>query len=154
MVRTLRAGCQGPVAAGLFASHGFLPDMTVTVEDGWFDTADYPGELQLEQGDNILRFWRNVAAMSPEGDLLADIPTTPDGLTGWLVNNLNVDASAPEQTTVGGLPATTLSVTISPENVNVDPECPPDVRSCLRLLFIARGHDFAIGYGEAVRLYL
>ena len=47
-----------------------------------------------------------------------------------------------------------MTVTISPENVNVDPECPDDIRSCLRLLWIARGHDFAIGYGEAVRLYL
>ncbi len=147
-------GCQGPISAGQFTSHGFISGMSMTVEDGWFDTADYRDELQLERGSQVLRFWKNAGAMSPDGALLEDIPTTPDGLTQWLVNNPNIDTSAPEQTTVGGVPATTLTLTISPENVNVDPECPPDVRSCLRFLSIARGHDFAIGYGEAVRLYL
>ncbi len=148
------AGCQGPIQAGSFTSQGLLPGMEMTVGDSWFNSADNLEELQLDQSDNALRFWRNPGASSPTGELLADVPRTPQGLTEWLVSNPNVDVSAPEQTTVGGVPATTLEVTISPDNVNVDPGCPSDVRSCLRLLWIAPHHDLAIGYGEAIRLYM
>ena len=147
------AGCQGPISAGTFTSSGFLPGLSMTLGDGWFNTADYPDEIQLEQGDNVLRFWRNIGAITPMGEPIQSVAGTPEGLTAWLTTNPNVDASEPRQTTVGGVPATTLTATISMENVNVDPGCPAGIRSCLRLLWIKLGHDFAIGYGEAVRLY-
>jgi hypothetical protein len=69
----------------------------------------------------------------------------------------NRDMVVSKPTTVGlgdGLTASTFTVQISNSNVNIDPGCPPGVQSCLSFLWIARDHVFAIGYGEAVRLYL
>ena len=67
------------------------------VNGNWFNTADNPKELQLEQGESVLRFWRNPAAMSPTGELLAEVSQSPDGLTDWLTTNPNVSASEVER---------------------------------------------------------
>jgi hypothetical protein len=147
-------GCQGPIT-GPFVSAGFLQGLKLTIAaEGWFNSADYADELQFDRGDDVVRFWRNPGASSPQGELIADIPKTPEGLTQWLVTNPNLSASPPDVATIDGIAATTLTVVISPANVNVDPECPPDVRSCLPLILVKEHHDFAIGYGEAVRFYL
>ena len=64
-------------------------------------------------------------------------------------------ASVPDTVTLGeDIEATTFTLRISDTNVNVDPDCPSDVRSCLNVLWTADGHVYGIGYGEAVRLYL
>jgi len=147
-------GCQGPIQAGTFTSQTFLPGLQMTVGDGWFSTADSSQQLQFDQAEDVLRMWRNPGASSPTGELLPGVERTPNGLVQWLVTNPNIDASEPTSTTVGGIPATTLTVKISNENVNVDPECPPGVRSCLIFIWVDLGNNLAIGYGEAVRLYL
>ncbi len=94
-------------------------------------------------------------ASSEQGDPLTEVPPTPEGLTEWFVANPDMVVSEPEAVTLGdGIAATTFTLRISDTNVNVDPGCPSDVRSCLNVLWIEHGHVFAIGYGEAVRLYL
>ena len=149
-------GCQGPIAAGTFTSVGFLPGLQLTfADDTWFDTADYADEIEFDRGDSALRFWQTASASSEQGDPLQDVPRTPEGLTEWFVADPDMVVSEPEAVTLGdGIAATTFTLRISPSNVNVDPGCPSDVRSCLNVLWIDEGHVFAIGYGEAVRLYL
>jgi hypothetical protein len=67
-----------------------------------------------------------------------------------------MNVSKPQATTIGAksIAGTTFTMNISETNVNVDPGCPADVRSCLNVLWINDGHVFAIGYGEAVGFYL
>jgi N-acetylneuraminic acid mutarotase len=148
-------GCHGPIAAGTFASTGFWPGMELTfADDAWFDTADYPGELQLEGSGAVLRFLRDPGAPSKADELLADVPRTPQGLTEWMVGNKDMVVSEPETVTLGGgITATTFTLEIADTNENVDPGCPRGVRSCLSLLWIGEGHTYAIGYGDAVRFY-
>ena len=149
-------GCQGPVPAGTFISAGFLPGLEMTFADeAWFNSADYPDEIELDRGDNVLRFWQSATASSEQGAPLPDVPTTVEGLTDWFVANPDMVVSEPEAVVLGdGIDATTFTLRISDANVNVDPGCPSDVRSCLSVLWINDGHVFGIGYGEAVRLYL
>ena len=151
-------GCQGPVAAGTFTSAGFLAGLTMTFTDEtWFNTADYPDELQFDSASNsnVLRFWQTAEASSETGEPLQDVPRTPSALADWFAGNPDMVVSHPEAVTIGdGIAATTFTLWISDANVNVDPDCPPSVRSCLNVLWISDGHVFAIGYGEAVRLYL
>lgn len=147
-------GCQGPIEAGTFTSEGFLPGLQMTIPDGdWFNTADYPDEIEIDTGTTALRFWRNPWASSERGDHLLDVPQTPSGLTSWFVANEDMVVSDPETVTIGdGIEATTFTMEISDTHVNVDAGCP--VRSCLDVLWINEGHVFAIGYGEGVRFYL
>ena len=149
-------GCQGPVARGTFTSAGFLPGLEMTfVDDTWFNTADYHDEIQFERGLSVLRFWQTAGASSENGELLSEVPQAPSGLTDWFIGNSDMVVSKPMNVTVGdGIAATTFNFRISDTNVNVDPDCPSGVRSCLNVLWIAPGHVFAIGYGEAVQLYL
>lgn len=149
-------GCQGPVAPGTFTSADFLPGLTLTFTDEtWFNTADHPDELEFDRtlNSNVLRFWHTAEASSETGEPLQDVPRTPSGMTDWFVGNGDMVVSPPEAVTIGdGIAATTFTLRISETNVNVDPGCP--VRSCLNVLWINEGHVFAIGYGEAVRLFL
>ena len=72
-----------------------------------------------------------------------------------MVGNGDMVVSKPETVSIGdGISATTFTVLISDSNVNLDPGCPSDVKSCLSFMWVAPGHTFAIGGGEAVRLYL
>jgi hypothetical protein len=114
-----------------------------------------PDELEFDRASDAFRIWRSPGASSEQGDLRADVPRTPEGLTDWFVANAEMVVSEPEAVTLGDdIAATTFTVRVSDTNVNVDPGCPSGVRSCLYVLWIADGHVFAIGYGEAVRFYL
>ena len=144
---------------GTFTTAGFLPGLHLTfADDAWFNTADYPEELQFDQvssTDNVLRIWLDPKASTKTDQVLASVPATAQGLTKWMVGNSDMVVSKPETVSVGdGIGATTFTVLISDSNVNVDPGCPSDVKSCLSFVWVAPGHTFAIGGGEAVRLYL
>lgn len=151
-------GCQGPITPGTFTSVGFLPGLQMTFADEtWFNTADNSDEIEFDatSSSNALRLWRTARASSETGGALLDVSGTPAALTAWFVGNVDMVVSDPKVVTIGGgISATTFSLQISDTYVNVDPGCPSDVRSCLNVLWINDGHVFAIGYGEAVRLYL
>lgn len=122
-------------------------------DDSWFNTADYPDEIEFDTSDSALRFWQNPGAASETGDLLDDIPRTVDGLTDWFISNPDMVVSDPEEITIGdGIVAKTFTFDVSDTNVNDDPGCP--VSSCLNVLWINEGHVFGIGYHSGERLYL
>ena len=103
----------------------------------------------------MLRVWLDPKASTKTDQLLASVPGTAKGLTKWMVGNSDMVVSKPETVSIGdGISATTFTVLISDSNKNVDPGCPPDVKSCLSFVWVAPGHTFAIGGYEAVRLYL
>ncbi len=147
-------GCQGPIAAGTFESSGFMPGLQMTfADDSWFNTADYPDEIEFDRSDSALRFWQMPGASSDTGELLADVPRTVDGLTDWFVGNPDMDVSDPEEITIDdGIAAKTFTFDVSDANVNDDPGCP--VKSCLNVLWINDGHVFGIADGSGERLYL
>ena len=147
-------GCQGPIAAGTFESVGFLPGLQMTfADDSWFNTADYPDEIEFDTSDSALRFWQMPGASSETGELLPDVPRTVDGLTDWFVGNPDMDVSDPEDITIGDeIVAKTFTFDVSDANVNDEPGCP--VKSCLNVLWINEGHVFGIGDGSGERLYL
>lgn len=147
-------GCQGPIGSGTFTSAGFIPGLRMTfADDSWFNTADYPDEIEFDTSDSALRFWQNPGAASETGDLLDDIPRTVDGLTDWFISNPDMVVSDPEEITIGdGIVAKTFTFDVSDTNVNDDPGCP--VSSCLNVLWINEGHVFGIGYHSGERLYL
>ena len=148
------AGCQGPITAGTFKSVGFMPGLQMTfADDSWFNTADYPDEIEFDTNDSALRFWQMPGASSETGELLVDVKRTVDGLTDWFVGNPDMVVSHPGEITIGdGIAARTFTFDVSDTNVNDDPGCP--AASCLNVLWINDGHVFGVAKGSGQRLYL
>ena len=126
---TMRGGLPGPDRRRGLQSVGFIPGLEMTFADGsWFNTADYPDEIEFDTSDSALRFWQNPGATSETGDLLDDVPRTVDGLTDWFISNPDMVVSDPEEITIGdGIVAKTFTFDVSDTNVNDDPGCPVSV---------------------------
>lgn len=150
-------GCQGPIAAETFTSRGFAPGMSIGFPgtDEWFNSRDDAEELEFDLGETALRLWRNPRPVTPTGQPIVGLGSTEDALTEWFVQNPNMDVTSPTEVILGdGVSATTFTMGVAPTNVNVDPDCPAGVRSCLNVLWVTDDHIFAIGFGSAERLYL
>lgn len=85
------APCQ--FEGGTYATFGrwaFLPGLTMGIPAGWYSTAQEAGEFVLEHpdyGDNALFFWRDMIPVDLDGSHVADVLSTPRGLTDWFTAN-------------------------------------------------------------------
>jgi hypothetical protein len=143
-------GCQGPMTSATFTSAGLVPGLSLRFPDGdWFNTRDDEEEIEFDLGDTALRVWLGPRPVSKDGEPAGDVPETGAELAAVFTATPGMVVSKPVEVTLGdGIPATTFTLGVSDSNVNVDPDCPTGVRSCLNVLWIAQGHVFAIAYGS------
>lgn len=160
------APCQ--FEGGTYATFGrwaFLPGLTMTIPAGWYSTEQDAGEFSLAHPDlgvSGLLFWRDMIPVDLEGNHLANVPSTPQGLTGWLRANPNLIVSEPEAVTIGqGIEVTTFTFSTSPGAPKAPPlsDCPnwpPGAASCFPILTDPMFWDGAWWTASihATRLYL
>ena len=165
----LRAVCSGSspcvLAAGTWVTSGassFTPGLTITLPAGWQTDEQDAGEFNLvrtEHPDDALKLWKDVAPVTSDGTtkLIAGIPRTQAGLTGYLRGNPDfVVSKATDATIAGGLPATTYVVGVSKTAKFTDPGCPvfPHCADLLTDPDHWGPNVYGIGAPEVVRLYL
>jgi hypothetical protein len=124
--------CLGPLDAGTYSSQFIDPyvvpgaswtprfgALTYTVPDGWVNVEDWPTYFALAPenapGETALYVWSDIVAA---GDPCAQTKATGVGesareLATWVAGLSGVDASAPEQVTIGGLDAWQLDVSLN-----------------------------------------
>ena len=151
-------GCHGPMSSATFVSSGtggLVPGLSLTFpDDEWFNSRDDEEEIEFDLGDVALRIWRGPRPVSKDGEPAGGVPETGAELVAAFSTNPGMVVSAPADVTLGdGIPATTFSLAVSETNPNADPDCPPGVRSCLNVLWIAQDHVFAITYGSAEQFW-
>ena len=165
----LRAVCSGSspcvLAAGTWVTTGdgsFMPGLSITLPAGWQTDEQDAGEFNLfrmEHPDDALKLWKDVVPVTSDGTtkVVAGIPRTQAGLTGYLRGNPDfVVSKATDATIDGGLPATTYVVGVSKTARFTDPGCPvfPHCADLLTDPVHWGPNVYGIGAPEVVRLYL
>ena len=153
---------------GTYATSGrwaFLPGLTLTIPGGWYSNEQDAGEfnvLNATYGAGGLFFWRDMIPVDPEGNPLADTPSTPEAMTDWFATNPDLIVTEPESVTIGqGIEATTFTFATAPGARNMDPEgCPdypPGAAVCFGI-FTDPAHwgdgSWWVASAHATRLYL
>lgn len=156
-------------AGGTYATFGqwaFLPGLTMAIPGGWSSTEQDAGEFNLlhtDYGQGGLFFWRDMIPVDMEGNHLVDVPSTPEGLTGWFTANPNLTVTEPESVTLGhGVEATTFTFATAhygAVNPNQGPDCPnypAGAAVCFPLMTdpVHWGGNWDIASAHATRLYL
>lgn len=153
---------------GTYATFGrwaFLPGLTMAIPAGWYSTEQDAGEFNLahlDLGTSGLLFWRDMIPVDLDGNHLANVPSTPEGLTAWLRANPNLTVSEPEMVTIGqGIESTTFTFITSPDAPRAPrdsdcPDWPPGAASCFPMLTTPKFWDGAwhTASVHATRLYL
>ena len=100
--------CLGPLPAGAFETHSFLPQVGYVAPDGWVNTLDTRGQVDLSYvaggaytypdgitfHDGISIFRRPVAESATSRTPLAGIGKTALDLARWLDGHVDLAASA------------------------------------------------------------
>ena len=146
------ARCQH-IPAGTYTTAGvyaFLPGLIVTLPDGWSSWEQDAGEFRLQRaadpnGNDVLMFWRDVAAVDVHGDPAVGVGMTPEDLVAFLRDDPRLITSQPQMTTIGaGLPAQSLVISAAPNGPIDDPECPGEACANPLMDFVHWGGPFGI----------
>lgn len=129
----------GDLPAGDYTTQYFFGgQLTVTVPAGWTSFEDSTGELGLRPRgpeDRALLFWIDVyPIVDGTFEPVVGFDGTAKAMVDWIEANPNITVIEKGTGTLGGLEATTLDFGRSPQAVNVDTECPADLRPCVGLL--------------------
>lgn len=169
---TMPTGCNEAapctIAKGTYTltSDQVIEGLRMTIPGGgWTSGTDDVGELTLippGAPDDRVFFWLNMSAVKStgpgHGTVLKHVGMSRAALVAWLTHNPDFEiVSAPKQTTVGGVTATTLVAGVSPSAQYGDPACPANPR-CADFFTntqLWQGGDFyGIGGTEQVQLYI
>ena len=88
------ARCQN-IPAGTYTTAGqyaFLPGLTATIPAGWSSWEQDAGEFNLHQvsdqnANNVLYFWRDMAAVGADGLVAPGVGRTPADLVAFLTSD-------------------------------------------------------------------
>jgi hypothetical protein len=116
----------------------FGGQLTVTVPAGWTSFEDSTGEFGLRPvgtEDRALLFWLDVYPIV-DGTFkpVEGFDGTAKTLVEWIEANPNITVIEKTTGSFGGLEATVLDVGRSSKAVNVDKDCPAEIRPCVGLL--------------------
>jgi len=101
---------------------------------------------------------KDIAAVKTDGSLaiVPEVPRTAEGIEAYWRSDPNLVVSPSEPATIGdGIPATTFVLTISPDAMFIDPDCPVFPR-CADFFTDPRFWDggvAGVGAPAAVRIY-
>jgi hypothetical protein len=108
-----------PLPAGTYTSLAFQPAVTFTVPDGWVLTADAPLYLALQPAGNDaigVHLFRDPSAASQDPTCPASaepgVGGTSSALTAWIREQPGLNVTPPVMATVGGLPGTSLDISL------------------------------------------
>jgi hypothetical protein len=118
--------CLGELDPGTYTTVVFDPTLTYTVDDGWTNFEDTPGNFLLvpARGDlpgvnagtsDFIGIYTSVAAeaYTCDGSILAsDVGRTPDDIARWLALQDGLTATKLQRTHVGGLDGVVLDVSL------------------------------------------
>lgn len=129
----------GDLPAGDYTTkHFFGGQLTVTVPAGWTSFEDSTGEFALRPKgteDRALLFWIDVyPIVDGTFEPVAGFDGTAKAMIDWIEANPNITVTEKGTGTLGGLEATTLEFGRSPKAVNVDEDCPAELRPCVGFL--------------------
>ena len=148
-----------PLAPGTYTSVAFKPAVTFTVPAGWEKPDDSAGYLQVRPlGDEVngVHFFAAPAALSQAANCPRsaepNVGTSSIQLIAWIRSLKGLTVGLPGLATIGGLPATSLDMSIAPgwttscSFANGLPTVP--------LLFVGAANLGWVVYGtERLRLY-
>ncbi|HEY7968840.1 MAG TPA: hypothetical protein VID95_02525 [Candidatus Limnocylindrales bacterium] len=165
--------CLGPLPAGAFETHSFLPTVGYVVPIGWSNTLDTRGEVDLSYlaggmyrypdgtifHDGISMFRRPVAESPVSATPVGGVGKTAGDLAQWLNGHVDLDASGLTPVSVGGTTGYRLTISVpagprtSPDHCTTDhgePRC--------ESLFISDDPAASFGFGivgpESAVVYL
>jgi hypothetical protein len=165
--------CLGPLPAGAFETHSFLPTVGYVVPVGWSNTQDTRGQVDLSYltggayrypdgtifHDGISIFRRPVAESTVSQVPIDGIGKTARDLAQWLDGHVDLDASGLTPVSVGGVPGYRITISAptgprtSPDHCVADhgePRC--------ESLFISDDPAASFGFGivgpESAVVYL
>ena len=164
--------CFGTLAPGTYDSRSFLPAVQYSVADGWANSADNVGQLDLRYAaggeyeypdgitfhDGISVFRQPIAESMTTREPLDGVGTTANDLAQWLVGHDNLQASTPTPVSIGGATGYRLSLSV-PTGARTTPDQCTDhgVPRCVSL-FLSADPDATYGFGvvgpETVVVYL
>ena len=129
----------GNLPAGDYTTKYFFGgQLTVTVPEGWMSFEDSTGEFALRpvgHEDRAVLFWIDVyPIVDGTFEPIADYDGTAKAMVDWIAANPNIAVIENGTGRLGGLEAMRLEFGRGEDAVNVDPECPPEVRACVGLL--------------------
>ena len=153
--------CLGTLAPGTYDSRSFLPAVRYTVTDGWANSADNVGQLDLryaaggEYGypdgitfhDGISIFRRPIAESMTTKEPLDGVGATANDLAQWLVGHENLNATVPTPVTVGGASGYRMTLSV-PTGARTTPDQCTDhgVPRCVSL-FLSADPEATYGFG-------
>ena len=131
----------GPVEAGTYripASAWSVADVTLTMPDGW-ETGSFPGASKLSDTDDELYFsFMTVdeifsdpcVGSAPEEWELMEVGPSVDDLVEALLAQPHTVATGPVDTTLGGLPAKRIDLTVAddPETATCNTDVPGNLQ--------------------------
>jgi hypothetical protein len=147
-----------PLAPGTYTSVAFRPAVTFTVPAGWEnpdDEAAYMLVRPLGDEANGISFFANPAALSQA----ADCPTAAEPSVGpsslqliaWIRSLKGLIVTSPTLASIGGLPATSIDISIAP---GWGASCPfANGAPTVPLLFGAQSLRWIVAGTERLRLY-
>jgi hypothetical protein len=149
----------GDLPAGDYTTeHFFGGQLTVTLPAGWSSFEDSTGELGLRSpgaDGSALIFWIDIyAAVDPGSQPVPDVERTVEGVLDWVRANPNLEVLEEGAATFGGLTAVTLDLGPADDAVNVDPDCPVDLRPCVGLFSYPEWGDGFFSEGGPFHLRL
>jgi hypothetical protein len=122
--------CLGLLKAGTtYRTKAFAPQVTFTMPfDGWENIADEGGIFQLLRlsapGD-IIGFFRNPAAATPDGKFASGVGSGANELATWLAANDQFQVTPAKPVTVGGLKGLQMDVRLADDaTATGPPDCP------------------------------
>ncbi len=109
--------CLGALEPGTYRTKSFAPGITYTVDSGWANLEDLPGNFLLERpGDpRYLGIYQNVRAPAEcEESWAPGLGATVDDLLGWYTSHPGLVVSANESVNVGGLDGVFIDIALDP----------------------------------------
>ena len=117
--------CLGDLEPGTYRTSTFKPRITYTVQAGWHNAEDLPGNFQLYQqedsqdgalGGSYLGIYQNVdaAAINCDEAKQEGVGSTPAELVAWYESIPGLVVSPPRTVTVGGLRGFQIDLALEP----------------------------------------
>ncbi|MEI7743725.1 MAG: hypothetical protein WCK58_08250 [Chloroflexota bacterium] len=153
------SGRPSAMPAGTYNSTSFVPAVTYTVSDGWVQVSDNAGYLAIQPAatDAVgIYLFHNVSAGIQDAQCSAaaqpGVGTSSVELSTWIRSLPGLSVSAPALVTIGGIPGTSLDISLKSSWTT---SCPfAGGLPAVPLLFSSEIDHWVVVGNEQLRLYL
>jgi hypothetical protein len=137
--------------SGVYTTKNFFGGhLTVTAPDGWASREDSTGEFALGRPNDesaSMEFWIDLfAAKNTQGAKDDSVDMTADAMVAWFLKKPIIHVIEQHDTTLVGLPATSIEYRRNAKAATEDPGCPSEIQPC-SVAFSYPEWDGAFGEG-------